>query len=381
MSTLYCGRAVLAANYKAHADADAWYMDWDKEAVKPSFSPYPEYRPLHEGGTIKCLNGLDENNFIHLDFLDFAMGVISGELNIGDLHAIHDGLDCSTFTDMASASSQRRPENAFMGTSVEAYATNLRYHFLAAFHLFLKQNGQTQHCARSAENPTAARQYHPLTLNVLEKPKADGGLSMAKVEVSFCQVMRGPAPQKNTHFWESHPETLKIFVNENGEPCKTCHSGNQCRHFGSHRNGIRPGKGEEGDARRGSVYPDEVCTLLVTSKTDLFGQVRQLALDPANTADGNNDKCARCGNALAGGKTWNCDGCPDCYHRRCIPSGPGWTRPREGDPYWYCGKPDCQRAKERRENGGLTAAEAQAAAAAAQQQQEQVDPAAMETGE
>ena len=78
------------------------------------------------------------------------------------------------------------------------------------------------------------------------------------------------------------------------------------------------------------MYPDELCYLIVTAATDLFGQVRQLALDPANTADGNNDKCWQCGNAP---ERWQdlycCQGCPDCYHFRCIPNGPEAGRGRK----------------------------------------------------
>ena len=71
------------------------------------------------------LNGLDEEHFIHLDFLDFAMSVIKGDINVGDLHAIHDGFDCKTFTDMSSRA-VRQISNAFFGVSPEAFATNLR---------------------------------------------------------------------------------------------------------------------------------------------------------------------------------------------------------------------------------------------------------------
>ena len=52
--------------------------------------------------------------------------------------AIHDGLDCTTFTDMAISNSERTTSNAFFGTSPQAFATNLRYHYLMAFHLFLQ---------------------------------------------------------------------------------------------------------------------------------------------------------------------------------------------------------------------------------------------------
>ena len=46
---LYCGRAVLAANYKAHADADAWYMDWDKE-LSSRHSALSGVRPFTKAG-------------------------------------------------------------------------------------------------------------------------------------------------------------------------------------------------------------------------------------------------------------------------------------------------------------------------------------------
>ena len=75
---------------------------------------------------VLVLNGLDKSKFIHLDFLDFAMSVMKLDVNPGNLHAIHDGLDCTTFTDMANSTSERDISNAFFGASKEAYATNLR---------------------------------------------------------------------------------------------------------------------------------------------------------------------------------------------------------------------------------------------------------------
>ena len=82
---------------------------------------------------------------------------------------------------MANAKSQRLPCNYFWGTSREAAETNLRLHYLAALHLFLHQRGSTKSpdCIRTAENPQAARQFHPLTTHVFEKPKAEGGLGSA----------------------------------------------------------------------------------------------------------------------------------------------------------------------------------------------------------
>ena len=47
-----------------------------------------------------------------------------------------------------------------------------RYHYLCAFYIHLSNQGQTDMCIPSAENPKAARKFHPLTLNVLERPLA-----------------------------------------------------------------------------------------------------------------------------------------------------------------------------------------------------------------
>ena len=41
-------------------------------------------------------------------------------------------------------------------------------------------------CMRSAENPKATRQFHPLTVSVFERPKHEGGLGMAKFSVSYA---------------------------------------------------------------------------------------------------------------------------------------------------------------------------------------------------
>jgi len=43
---------------------------------------------------------------------------------------------------------------------------------------------------RTAENPgdTAVRQLHPLTRNIMEAPKAKGGLGMVKTLLSYCKL-------------------------------------------------------------------------------------------------------------------------------------------------------------------------------------------------
>ena len=45
----------------------------------------------HEGALVPS-----QRNFIHLDFADFAIAVLEGLVDLGDLHALHDGLDCTT---------------------------------------------------------------------------------------------------------------------------------------------------------------------------------------------------------------------------------------------------------------------------------------------
>ena len=121
---LYCMRSGWSAHSKL-AGNDAYYLDWNKEAVKPSWEPHPDYttekdgtrpglstlrriephsqdgrlpkhiRTCHPHMAVFCLNGLDDTKFIHLDFLDFAVAVLRCHINVGALHAIHDGLDCS----------------------------------------------------------------------------------------------------------------------------------------------------------------------------------------------------------------------------------------------------------------------------------------------
>ena len=118
--------------------------------------------------------------------------------------------------------------------------TNLRYHFSRHSTSSCKQADKRSTASAPPRTRRQTRQFHPLTLNVLETPKSNG-VGMAKVEVSFCQVIADARHAKNTHFWESHPETLKIFVTPHGEPCKTARRPRRARAFGSHRNGIRPG--------------------------------------------------------------------------------------------------------------------------------------------
>ena len=75
---------------------EVYFVDINKQNVAPSFEKKkPDYQ---DDGTVFCLNGLDESHFIHLDFLDLAMAVMKGEIGMVSINAIHDGLDCTTFT-------------------------------------------------------------------------------------------------------------------------------------------------------------------------------------------------------------------------------------------------------------------------------------------
>ena len=349
--------------------------------MRASFNSKPDY---HEAtGLVSHMNGLHRSNFIHLDFLDFAVGVLLGMINVGDLHMIHDGLDCSTFTDLAKSSSQRHPCNAFAGTSISAYDTNLRHHLLVAFHLFLHREGSTEHCIRSAENPKASRQYHPLTLHVVELPKKEGGLgsactptpdqeralytigcllqpesapyvcvrvrvcacalAVAKAQFSFCHLAQKPAHsyQKHTCWWSDDTDTLHVFLTPEGEHRKVCSKDQPCHHFGSHLH-LRPCKGDESDETRGSVYLFELCYMISCAASGHLGRVRCLDLDPAYTLDGSRDSCEACGNSRKGGKLHICTGCPAVFHWRCIPKGT--AKPSTSAP-WFCSRRECQEHK------------------------------------
>ena len=265
--------------------------------------------------------------------------------------------------------------------SVAAFATNLRYHYLVAFHLSLRRDGATDMCMRSAENPKASRQFHPLTLNVLENAKARGGLGMAKAIFTYCHLAADPsrAYMKETCWWTDHRSTLELFVAADGEFKKLCSKTRPCNYYGCHVH-LRPEKGEYSDERRGSMYTDgwrpslhvhpnvalrvssgvcpfddlsmsrlaELCYLLVNAACDHLSKVRMQDLDVAMSLDGNRDKCAVCGNNSGKKHTVNvyrCDGCPDVYHWRCIPTG--FRKPNHGSS-WFCPRRSCQ-AKDKRE--------------------------------
>ena len=106
---------------------------------------------------------------------------------------------------------------------------------------------------------------------------------------------------------------------------------------------MRPGKGDESDPRRGSVYPDELCYLLANSACSHLSRVRQLRLDPAYSMDGKDDVCAKCGNIYpwaAGLDVYPCENCTAVYHWRCIPRGTPKPKKRpDGSFTWYC--PEC----------------------------------------
>lgn len=45
-------------------------------------------RALCVAPQVFCQNGLDPDRFVHLDFLDFAMAVLSEQVDVGNIHAI-----------------------------------------------------------------------------------------------------------------------------------------------------------------------------------------------------------------------------------------------------------------------------------------------------
>ena len=184
---------------------------------------------------------------------------------------------------MAKSTHRRYAANSFCGTSALAFATNLRHHYLIAFHLYvLERQGASVPCIRTAENPKAERQLHPLTLNVLEQRKDNGGLGMAKAIVSYCTAVDAEW-QKTSAIWTDNADTLAEFVRADGSVKFECSCrGTACNKFNGHRQ-IRPGKGEVGRVDRGSIYPDGLCQMLIRAAQPVLATVRAQRLDPAKT--------------------------------------------------------------------------------------------------
>lgn len=110
--SLYCGRAGIACALKKRG----WIvkvLDIDRDQMVASCGPSgPD-----------CDNGLEEEDMVNLDFLDFAVGFFNQEITIARLDHIDDGMDCTTFTYLATSKHQRNKSNFFMGVSEEAMAT------------------------------------------------------------------------------------------------------------------------------------------------------------------------------------------------------------------------------------------------------------------
>ena len=69
---VYCGRAVWSAGLKRKG-FEVYFLDNDRSVVEPSFAVAPDEF---------CWNGLDEDHFIHLDFLDFAMAMLDRKIEV-----------------------------------------------------------------------------------------------------------------------------------------------------------------------------------------------------------------------------------------------------------------------------------------------------------
>ena len=231
---VYCGRAGWSANIQLRGDK-AWFLDVDRSKVAPSFAAAED---------ALCLNGLDARHFIHLEFADFAIAVLSDKVDLGDLHALHDGLDCTTFGSMARERHKRYPSNAFCGTSDLAYETNYRHHLLYALHLHQRRRGNL--LVASMENPEADRQLHPLTRCVAEVDERCGGLGMSRVTLHYCAI-ESKAFHKPTHLWLRSPksELVHEFMDAGGGMKFQCTESRPEFCFRNHRH-VRPQAGDPG---------------------------------------------------------------------------------------------------------------------------------------
>lgn len=327
---LFCGRAGWSSQMATKAGDHTWFLDRDRGAVEPSFAATPD---------ALCQNGLSEEFFIHLDLIDFAIAVISEDVDLGVIHAMHDGFDCTTFTYMAKAIHGRDADNAMCGGTRLCYETNLRHHYLYALHLFQQARGEHQLLVTSMENPQAGRQYHPLTLRLAEQPQYLGGLGMLKVVVHYCKLLNGL--HKPTNLWLRSPSNslVREFVDEQGRMKYICSDGGPCHHYHKHKH-TRPEAGDEARKDRGSIYPTELCFKLKDPTVRELEHLRRLNRDAASGQDGNRHECEVCDNRHSdcSRQVDCCNSCPRVYHRQCIPQSV--PKPRDGQP-WHCMHPDC----------------------------------------
>ena len=113
---LYCGRAPLTVGF---ARRGWWgkFLDNDRQWVEPTLAEKREDgsdRPLaskHDRGGVR----LARDDYIDLDFLDLAVGVFQKKsgadrarrVELVPLDHVHDGFDCSTFSQMAKSTHER----------------------------------------------------------------------------------------------------------------------------------------------------------------------------------------------------------------------------------------------------------------------------------
>ena len=90
-----------------------------------------------------------------------------------------------------------------MGSSAEAYASNLRFHYKAALYYHLLE--AYPRVVLSAENPKADMRNHPITRAYVEVPVEKGGLGMHRIDLSYCMLInddsddsRRPLQKKDT---------------------------------------------------------------------------------------------------------------------------------------------------------------------------------------
>jgi len=268
---------------------------------------------------------LDESDYVNLDFLDFAVGVFLNKIELPALDLVWDGFDCTTFSLLSKGTHERKMSNAFMGTSLEAYESNLRYQFKTALYFKLQEANPMIELA--SENPKASMRFHPLTRSYVEKPASEGGLGQLLIELCMCHF--GAVNVKPTYIWHTSISFCDDFYNarDGNFKYKCSLQEGVC---GKAHEQVRAPKGQKTKAFDSSVYPKEFSSTHARCVGVAFKKLRLEPEDPQHTSDGQLSECVECGE---GGTLILCDQCPRAFHRRCLTVRDRDCREQDG---WVC---------------------------------------------
>ena len=163
--------------------------------------------------------------------------------------AIHASPECVTYSMMAQAKHKREEGNGYQGVTPEAFNANLELkRLLNIIELQLERNPNLIFTIENPYNEAGGVHKQPAVINLLEKPRVEGGLGATRCLLSYC--LFGEGYKKPTLLWTNSPHLIQRL----GDKKAYCGGQQLCtakQRYGKHQKSIRG----IGDSVKSSAFP------------------------------------------------------------------------------------------------------------------------------